>query len=471
MQKLFFFILFLMVPAALFGAAAQCPRYSVMMEGTTVFMGVSYTERVSAHKVGAGAGYNGRWKVDLFEQVITYPRPVGMPISTDDIHDLGNGVTMRSVCVCTGNNIITCRSTSNTMFLEVINNQVRMERTVPWHGKVTGNTMSWKFDIASPTEPVVTGTIAEAPKEPVELTIIEPKDRARYVYGILNPTLELKLEAKTKPEHYADSVEWTIPEMNGVTRTILQGAPTGRKLDVIYKNLPKDNDQFGKKKVTATLKVGSCTATETREVRFFFPRDAKNNPGGEYYNWFYYWKQTPAAKPFGQTINIEFGGTQFDVCKDFHVPAMFKPAYMYKTIHICDLTAKLDNAFAMTFPSVKRSVPKTVTVKEYRTTRHIDTFAVIVRHEYIHFSAYHNWRQGKTMAQMEAQDKDLDGIPDHLEPGMEFDPDKFQTYWGWDPQWKKIGGDEEFLAYEAMYDYKDGTYDAYDWAKPGKNWP
>jgi len=43
--------------------------------------------------------------------------------------------------------------------------------------------------------------------------------------------------------------------------------------------------------------------------------------------------------------------------------------------------------------------------------------------------------------------------------------------WGYDPEWKKIGRDEEFLAYEAMYDYKDGMYDEYDWGKPGKNWP
>lgn len=346
-----------------------------------------------------------------------------------------------------------------------------MERTQPWNGTITDKTMTWKFHHENPAEPVIKGIIAEAPKDPIELTIIEPQNKARYVYGILDPALTIKLEARTKPQGYADSVEWAIPEMEGVNRTILQGSTTGRTLDVVYKNLPSDNNQFGRKKITATLKVGSCTASETREVRFFYPRDAKSNPGGEYYNWFYYWRQTPAAKPFGQTVNIEFGGTEFDACKDFHVPAMFKPAYMYKTIHICDLTQKLGNTFETTFPSVKRSVPKTVTVKNLRSTHHIDTFAVIVRHEYIHYNAYHTWREGKTQAQWQTQDADLDGIPDSLEAGMEFDASKFQTYWGYDPQWKKIGGDEEFLAYEAMYDYKDGTYDEYDWGKPGKNWP
>lgn len=470
MQKCMIVVLFVLVPAVVFGATAQCPRYSVSMEGSTVFMGVAYTERVEAHKVGTGNGYNGRWKVDLLEQIITYPRPLEIPISTDDTHDLGNGIAMHSTCVTAGNSI-TCRSISDTMFLEVASNQVRMEHTAPWHGKVTGNTMTWKFHLESPTEPLLSGVIAEAPKEPIEITIIEPKDKQRYVYSLAGGTLELSLQAKTVPERYADSVQWTVPEMEGVKRKVLQGTLTGRKLDVLYQDLPAQNGQFGRKKVTATLKAGACTASETREVQFFYPRDAKNNPGGEHYNWFYYWKQTPAARPFGQTINIEFGGTEFDVCKDFHVPAMFKPAYMYKTIHICDLTKKLGAKFGTSFPSVKRSVPKTVTVKNTRTTFHIDTFAVIVRHEFVHFNAYHTWREGKTHAQMEAQDKDLDGIPDHLEAGMEFQPDTFQTYWGHDPEWKAIGGDEEFLAYEAMYDYKDGVYDEYDWGKPGKNWP
>ena len=469
MKYLLLFIALFLVPVVAFGATAQCPRYSVAMEGTTFFMGTSYKERLEAHKVGGGPGHNGRWKIDLFEQVITYPQPINFPIATNDIHDLGNGIKMRTGCGVTGN-VVRCLSTSDNMFLEVVNNRVRMERTSPWHGKVEGNTMSWKFHLESPTEPVLSGTIAEGPRDPIELTIINPKNKARYVYGSVEDTLVLRLEARTKPEQYADTVEWTVPEISGVERKIYQGSLKGRKIDVEYKNLPKENSQFGKKTVTATLKIGACTATDTREVQFFYPRDTKNNPERKYYNWFYYWKQTPAARPFGQTVNIEFGGTQFDACKDFHVPAMFKQAYMYKTIHVCDLTAKLDNKFSIRFPLIKRSNPATHTTKNYRTTTHIDSFAVIVRHEFIHFNAYHTWREGKTIQQMNAEDTDQDGIPDSLEAGMGFTVGKFQTYWGDDPDWKRMGGDEEILAYESMYDYAAGTYDAYDWGKPGKNW-
>ncbi len=468
MRNLIMAVLVLCIPVAVFGATAQCPRYSVSMEGTTSMFGISYTEIMQAHKVGGGSGYNGRWKVTLLEQIITYPGDIPVEAATDDIHDLGMGIKIHSQCAVMGN-IIRCHSTSDTMFIDVRGNSVRMEGAPVSQGTLTGNTMTWKFDHTNPNEPVLTGVIAEGPREPIELKVIEPKDKSRYEFR--SGALILNLEVETKPEQYAGSVEWTVPELEGVTRTVREGTLTGRRLEVAYKDLPKDNKEFGRKKVTATLKVGACTATETREVRFFYARDEKTNPGGEHYNWFYYWKQTPAARPFGQAVAIEFGGTQFDMCKDFHVPAMFKPAYMYKTIHVCDLTKKLNKKFSITFPAVSRSVPATLATKSWRSTTHIDTFAVLMRHEFIHFNAYHTWREGKTEAQMDLEDTDLDGVIDSLEPGMGFKVGKYQTYWGNDPQFKNINGDEEFLAYESMYDYVDGTYDEYDWAHPGKNWP
>ncbi|MBP7527726.1 MAG: hypothetical protein KA801_07370 [Syntrophorhabdaceae bacterium] len=470
MRNLIIAILIIFIPVAVFGATAQCPRYSVSMEGTTSMFGISYTEIMEAQKIGGGSGYNGRWKVTLLEQIITYPGNIPVEAATDDIHDLGMGIKIHSTCAVMGN-IIRCHSTSDTMFIQVSGNSVRMEGAPVSQGTLTGSTMTWKFDHTNPNEPVLSGVIAEGPREPIELTVIEPKEKARYEFSTAGNVLVLDLEVKTKPERYADSVEWTVPELEGVTRRVREGTLTGRRLEVIYENLPKENTQFGKKKVTATLKAGACTATETKEVRFFYPRDAKNNPGGEHYNWFYYWKQTPAAHPFGQTVGIEFGGTQFDACKDFHVPAMFKPAYMYKTIHVCDLTAKLNKKFLITFPAVKRSVPATLTTKSWKTATHIDTFAVLMRHEFIHFNAYHTWREGKTEAQMDLEDTDTDGVIDSLEPGMGFVVGKYQTYWGDDPEFKNINGDEEFLAYESMYDYVDGTYDEYDWGHPGKNWP
>jgi hypothetical protein len=54
---------------------------------------------------------------------------------------------------------------------------------------------------------------------------------------------------------------------------------------------------------------------------------------------------------------------------------------------------------------------------------------------------------------------------------MGFDKTKYQTFFGNDPEFKKIGGDEEFLGYEAMFGLIPGDYDSHDWGLPGRNWP
>ena len=466
-MKQFMIIALLLMPLSVFGAKAQCPRYSVSMEGTIVFMGVAYTERLEAHKVGAGAGYNGRWKVVLFEQTSTYPRPLGVAITTNDVHDLGNGVKMHSTCTAAGN-VVHCRSVSDTMFLEVINNQVRMEKTLPWHGKVTGSTMTWKFHLETPTEPVLSGVIAEGSRDPIELSIIIPADRTRIVYSSQQPpTLELKLQAKTKPEQYADSIEWTLPEMEGTTRKIAQGAPRGRILDVVYEKMPEDNSQFGKKKVTATLKVGTCTATETREVQFFFPRDLKNNPGGQYPNWFYYWKQTRAARPRGQLVNIEYGGNTYDQCVHPTVPAQYTPGAGHATIHVCNL-ARLGAQFQNRFPVLSLQAPYHL---GWETSRNIDTFAKAVIHEFVHWQCYHNFRYGKSLPAIQAADSDSDGLPGTVEPQYGFNPNMFQTHMSTHPELHNIKGDEEWLAYTSMSEIPMGKYNEYDWARPGNQWP
>lgn len=466
----FFLILMAVASAAAFAAKTQCPRYSALLEGTTVFMGTSYTERVAVRKIGPGEGYDGLWAVDTFEQVIKYPHPLGVTINRTDRKEMSKGVWGTTQSSASG---ITMRTftTMENFTLEVAGNKLRAQNTTFWLGKVEGSQMSWKFDQKNPNEPTVTGTIMEGPKEPVELALIEPKGQAKYAFDSDNPgKLSLVLKARVTPASYEGDVQWDIPEIEGSKRTTSPASARGSSIKVEYEVLPSSVQAFGNKTIKATLKVGSCTASESCGIQIFYARDAVNNPGGKDYNWFYYWKQTPAARPKGQLVAIEFGGSGFDLCSTGGVAAIFKPAYMYKTIHVCDLTKKFDKDFTLVYPKVKRSVASTLTTKSYGTTTHIDTFAVIILHEYMHFLAFHNWREGKSDAQIKAADKDDDGIPDDLEVEMGFKPTVNQTFWGNDAKWKDIGGDEEFLAYEAMYDYKNGTYDAYDWGYPGKNW-
>jgi len=315
----------------------------------------------------------------------------------------------------------------------------------------------------------------------VELMIVSPEDKSRHVFSdeyLLSEhsnKLTLELEARTVPERYADSVEWTIPEIEGSNRTITPAStsstPKGRKFTVVYKGLPEDNNEFGRKTVKATLKMDSCRIEKTREVRFFYPRDEKNNPEGKYPNWFYYWKQTPAARPFGQNVRIAYQceGIPGDKCQCVHrgVIGQYNPYYSgYKTINICNLKVNTwdPDTFYVELPAIKRSIPSTLSGRSYLKYTYIDTFAVDVMHEFTHFNNFHTfWPQGWK----ESEDRDKDDIPDRLEEGMRFRPDMKQTYW----RETDLGGDEELLTLEATHNYQAGTYDEYDWAKPGKNWP
>jgi len=315
----------------------------------------------------------------------------------------------------------------------------------------------------------------------VELIIVSPEDKSRHVFSdeyLLSEhsnKLTLELEAKTVPERYADSVEWTIPEIEGSNRTITPAStsstPKGRKLTVVYKGLPEDNNEFGRKTVKATLKIDSCKIEKTREVQLFYPRDEKNNPEGKYPNWYYYWKQTPAARPFGQNVRIAYECEGIPsarcACGQRGVIGQYNPYYSgHKTINICNLKTNTwdPDTFYVKLPAVKRSIPSTLSGRGFLAYTYIDTFAVDVMHEFTHFNNFHTfWPQGWK----ESEDRDMDDIPDRLEEGMGFRPDMKQTYW----REIDLGGDEEFLTLEATYDYRIGTFDEYDWARPGKNWP
>lgn len=315
----------------------------------------------------------------------------------------------------------------------------------------------------------------------VDLIIVSPEDKSRHVFSdeyLLSENsnkLTLELEARTVPERYADSVEWTIPEIEGSKRTITPAStsstPKGRKLTVVYKGLPEDNNEFGRKTVKATLKMDSCKIEKTREVQLFYPRDEKNNPEGKYPNWYYYWKQTPAARPFGQNVRIAYQCEGIPgekcTCGQRGVIGQYNPYYSgYKTINICNLKTNTwdPDTFYVKLPAVKRSKPSTLSGRGFLAYTYIDTFAVDVMHEFTHFNNFHTFWPG---GWKEIEDRDKDDIPDRLEEGMGFRPDMKQTYW----RDVDLGGDEEFLTLEATYDYQIGTFDTYDWARPGKNWP
>ena len=289
----------------------------------------------------------------------------------------------------------------------------------------------------------------------------------KYKFSDAKPgKLTVTLQADVTPASYADKVEWDLPEIAGSQRQITPAEARGPQVTIEYTSLPKSNDSFGEKVVKAKVDVDSCSAEAQKQLRFYYPRDAKNNPEGLAPNWFYYWAQTPAAKPHGKTMDVEYAGGNFSNCRQKDVPAIFNPSFGENTLYVCDLS-KLGENFTLVYPLLDRTQPNPYF--GMRRSEGIDTFALGVIHEYRHYLAHHQWREGKSKAQIQAGDRDDDGVPDALEPAMLFDPTKFQTYMP-DPRLDKVGGDEEWLAYEDMRDYAIGAFDKQDWGCPGKQW-
>jgi hypothetical protein len=281
--------------------------------------------------------------------------------------------------------------------------------------------------------------------------------------------LTLDFRAKTTPSEYEEAITWSLPKLEPDTEVSFE--PENRRgpgLRVTLRGLPSELAGFGKKEISAAVEREDCHARARRTIELFFPRDVSNNPGGEKPNWFYYWRQTKAARPLGQAVALDYGGRTADLCSAADVTGIYNPKFGYKVLVICDLS-KLRPPFELVFPLLDRNAAKKFS--GMRTVRNIDTFAVVVLHEFQHFLADHNWYSKIPAELREKVDADLDGIPDALEPAIGFDPKKFQTHFADHPKLKKVNGDEEWLAMESMREHVPGSLDELDWAHPGNQWP
>ena len=469
MKKAFLLVLVIIVmyPLLVLAGTTQCSKYHLRMEGTSVPLeGYTYTEIVEMHKVGQAAGYDGKWQVDNLTQINTYPHQINPPVFVVNTVDFRDGQWMFCQTSSAGN-VLTNVCFGGEYYLDVLNNRIGSRKHGNWPGKINGKQAKFQFDPNNRNEPVLTGEIRTPEKKKLTLSIVSPAND-KFAFNWDNPgVMEMIFQAKVTPTQYEQDIQWTFPEIQGSTRTMDPPSGRGPHVKVTYKGLPEDNNEFGPKTVQAVVNVGGCQTEETRKVKLFYIRDAKNNPGGQVPNWLYYWKQTPAGKPRGQLVNIEWGGTTFGACANPNTLAQYTPNYAHATIHVCNLN-KLGVNFENTFPVLSLSSPYHI---GWATSKHIDTFATAIIHEYVHWLAYHDWKHGKTNDQLHAEDSDEDGVPDSAEPGFGFDEEKFQTHFANHPQLKGIKGDEEWLAYMSMSEIKIGTLDQYDWGYPGKNWP
>jgi len=307
-------------------------------------------------------------------------------------------------------------------------------------------------------------------QEKIQLAIRTQDGQDKYGFSEAAPgKLEFTLEADVTPKAYADDVTWTLPDLAGSTRVVSPANAKGRTIKVTYTNLPKGNSDFGPKTITAAVSHNRCQATAQKDLKFFFPTLAKNNPSGTEPNWFYYWAQTSA-----RVGPAKFGGgsNQCTISSSSRDLGYYRSNAFDTVFYICDL-----KALGPDFPFVAKRIDgnKWGDVK----VTGIDTFAVACLHENAHYTHFTQWwkpyqtadkfldtnRNGILDEKEEKLDKDGDLVPDSLEEGLHLDPKKKNTY-GIGPD----GDDEEALCWFAEAAWKVGKADKEDWAKPGKQW-
>lgn len=466
-------------------AKTTCGGYRMTLDGQLAVGDMISQEHAVFEKVVKSGGVNGIWKLVSYVQENIYSGPIPFQVAVAERVNLQRGFWMDVVGQVVGNRVISQMTNSNVT-VEVIGNRIGYHKTGVRCGKITGSQVTFKWDETNAMLPQLTGPVVLSGTQEIEVNITSPSQNERFVFTNDNPgELEFEATAQAIPASYNDQIVWEIQGIEGSQSTILPA--TGSSVKIRYKGLPEENSAFGPKRLVAKLDLEGCAAEDSRTVRVFYPAQAKNNPEHHYPNWFYYWKQTPAAKPAGQAITLEWGGRSVDSCTHCECPMIYKPLYKggdagHKMITVCDLaTICTKNAggtqttpFSIEFPLLRRvghGAGTTGKFDGWQAVKYIDLFASGLIHEYHHLLYDMTWRAGKSVAQIIAEDGDHDGIPNSLEPEMGFDPSLTQTFLAHDPVLSALQYDEEWLAYESQRIYHNGIYDAYDWAKPGKQWP
>jgi hypothetical protein len=264
------------------------------------------------------------------------------------------------------------------------------------------------------------------------------------------------------------------------------------EVDIRFRHLPEHNDRFGKHTVKVSYRSADnrCRGEASKTFRLFYRGTAFNHPSHspeekKIPNWFYYWRQTPAARPRGdRSVTLKYGGKKLHIIPTSHpnektpcdcanpgYTACYPGGLQKKVLYICD---HFDRGMPTKYPILNRRDPRRLL--GWRETGYIDTFAVSIIHEYQHYLDDMRWNFWYLQYAHPEFDKDRDGIADADEPALKFSPGSYQTYCPFPffhdlhghCQGLDLGGDEEWLAYEAMRFYRPGTYDRYDWSCPGK---
>jgi len=296
-----------------------------------------------------------------------------------------------------------------------------------------------------------------------------PAEDAVLVFDAASPArLEKEARAKVTPAFWGGDLGWKLPSVPESRIEPAGDKRTGGELPFAYEGMPAKNKDFGKRNIEAAFGSGgkrsvACKDPKPQPVRFFFSREAENNPGTPRApNWFQYWKQTPAAQEHESGLRYQANA---DKCTSSQTKADGSTGKSHdfgyypwnsfaEYIYICDFA-----------PSGFR----TQLLFGGAQVDGIDVFGVTVAHEWQHKTDFEKWW---TKGYKTDSDKDL--IPDAEEaavPAPSFLTGVKDSPQSFNPQkWDTFGygfGDEHYLAYAAELNWRVGSADAQDWSCPG----
>ncbi|WP_296824531.1 hypothetical protein [Sulfurovum sp.] len=501
MKLAYYLILLLLSTVFAFSAEVRCGQpYTIVLNGqmhhTTHGYTIQWSEHMELEKVHKSGGIDGRWKISKWIIRTTMPMPaaVNMEQDYDFTVPRSGGMHGRFHMSMHGSDM-TQTLTSSHLYLDIKNNRIGWEKTNLWFGEIYDNLVSlqffqpeqlkkrgYKFKQSAFPSTNLTGFITRRKSRGIEsnIKIVFP-DNDNDNNVIFSPddpavaaiTARIK-SSKPLPE---GTYTWSIDTIESTEVEIIGNG--GKQVVFHFKGLPEHNSQFGKHHITVKYRSADaqCTGNAESIIKLFYLAFAYNHPSRNSQeknmpNWFYYWKQTPAAKPHGDNVRLLYGGRTACNCNNEDVVACYGTGSFNKVFYLCDLSrAKFKGKMQTTYPILDRT--KQHPLLGWQTTEYIDTYAVSLIHEYQHYLDEMRWQRGKSKAQIASEDRDKDDIPDTEEPALHFDLSKRQTY---KPVYRDNDGkpvpldvqtDEEWIAYESMRSYRPGTYNKYDWGCPG----
>lgn len=306
------------------------------------------------------------------------------------------------------------------------------------------------------------------PPEEITIEILFPVADSKFVFGLSDDPEKLEFEAwaKVTPARYEDEVEWSVYDIGNSEKTMEPGR--GARTMVSFEGLPEDNNDFGEKTITATVRGRKASRT----FRVFFAASHKTHPGegsGETPNWYYYWSQTSAAQGraaflrYVAVIPVSTGATIGRYVPDDD------------RLWLSDLIVEDDSC-------TDRSLYDPVNHPDDASG--IDCFAEIVRHEWQHRVEHIAWWRGTDLFDKFLLDPDRDTLPTFVENAGPCSPAPKVRCGGcregfMDPSARHTcnalpfndGTDREIYAYYKGWEWVLTSADKEDWSACGKQWP